>query len=182
MHRAIVVCLALGLLATARNDEGAALGQDRHAALRHDRRHDRTPERGAPAFAAGHRGRAAPGVRATESLGPFVRGLGPADHALNRRRQPGGRSSGWRRASALYGRDPLVAQALPAQLRVDRRLLSRLRRVSTGPGAFVAYAGATRLARRLVLYRLRHRTGTEREVESLRAGVRDAGGSATAGS
>jgi hypothetical protein len=146
MSRVIVISLSLALFATS---VGA---QDRHAALRRDLDTMTvrlggvrpTPQQviaDAQLLTSGYR-----------SLGPFARGFGPADYALNR--DVARRSLEWLgRASLLYGRDPLVAQAF---------LLSY---ESIGgfyrdygpfyqPGAFVAYAGATRLAQRLVLYGL----------------------------
>ena len=110
--------------------------------------HARTPWRRPPDVSANHRRFAAPDI-GYRSLVPFVRGYGPADYALNR--LVARRSLEWLgRASVLYGRDPVGGAGVPEQLRVDRRLLSRLRAVLQ-PGAFVAYAGATRLAQRMVL-------------------------------
>jgi hypothetical protein len=167
MRRAIVVCLALGLLATAGTsardeEEGAAGGQDRHAALRHDldvmsarlsgaRPPSQQVIADAQLLASGYR-----------SLVPFVPGFGQADHALNRRLAR--RSLEWlSRASVLYGRDPLVAQAF---LQSYDSIGGFYRDYGPyyRPGAFVAYAGAARLARRLVLYRL-DTDRFEREME-----------------
>jgi hypothetical protein len=129
----------------------SATAQDRHAALRHELD-----------VMSGHLGvrptaqqviadaeRLASGYR---SLGPLASGFGPADYAVNR--ELARRSLDWlTRASYLYGRDPLVARAVLlgydsiGGFYRDYGLFYR-------PGAFVAYAGATRVAQRLVLYGL----------------------------
>jgi hypothetical protein len=83
------------------------------------------------------------------SLGPFVRGFGPSDYTYNR--LVARRSLEWLgRASLLYGRDPLVAQAF---LGSYESIGGFYRDYGSfyHPGAFVAYAGATRLAQRMIL-------------------------------
>jgi hypothetical protein len=146
MVRAIVVSLLLALFA-------ASVGaQDRHAALRRDLDNmtlhlggvHPTPEQvitDAQLLTSGYR-----------VLGPFARGFGPADYTLNR--LIARRSLDWLgRASLLYGRDPLVAQAV---LLGYESIGGFYRDYGPfyQPGAFVAYAAATRLAQRLVLYGL----------------------------
>jgi hypothetical protein len=82
------------------------------------------------------------------SLGPFVRGFGPSDYAYNR--LVARRSLEWlSRASLLYGRDPLAAQAFLSSY----DSIGGFYRDGSfyHPGAFVAYAGATRLAQRMIL-------------------------------
>lgn len=149
--------------ASARGQQrGAAVLQDRHAELRREvdamtarlRARQPTPQQviaDAQRLESGYR-----------SLVPLVRGFGPGDYALNRAlaRQ----SLEWlARASLLYGRDPLVARAFLRSYDAiggfycDYDPFYR-------PGAFVAYAGATRLARRLVLDG-RDATRFERELE-----------------
>jgi len=83
------------------------------------------------------------------SLGPFARGFGPSDYASNR--LVARRSLEWLgRASLLYGRDPLVAQAFLSSYESIGGFY-RDYGAFYHPGAFVAFAGATRLAQRMVL-------------------------------
>lgn len=81
------------------------------------------------------------------SMAPHVRGFGPADYAMNR--EVARRSLVWlSRAGAYYANDPLAARAfLDAydSIGVFYRDYGRF----YSPGAYVAYAGATRLAQRL---------------------------------
>ena len=81
------------------------------------------------------------------SLGPLVGGFGPADYAMNR--DMARRSLTWlSRAGYMYRSDPLAARAfLDAydSIGVFYRDYGRF----YSPGAYVAYAGATRLAQRL---------------------------------
>ena len=81
------------------------------------------------------------------SLGPSVRGFGPADYALNR--DMARRSLAWlSHAGVVYAHDPVAARAfLDAydSIGVFYRDYGRF----YYPGAYVAYAGATRLAQRL---------------------------------
>jgi hypothetical protein len=165
MRRIMFVSATIALVvatASAREQRGAAVLQDRHAALRREvdlmnarlRAPQSTPQQvivDAQRLESGYR-----------SLVPFVPGFGPGDYALNRAlaRQ----SLDWlARASLLYGRDPRVAQAFLRSYDAiggfycDYAPFYR-------PGAFVAYAGATRLARRLVLDG-RDTTRFERELE-----------------
>lgn len=154
MLRTIVICLSVGLLATSgaiagQGGRGAPGAQDNQAALRRDldtmtarlSGGRPTPQQviaDAQLLASGYR-----------SLGPFVRGFGRADYALNR--EVARRSLEWlARASVLYGRDPFVAQAF---LRSYDSIGGFYRDYGPfyRPGAFVAYAGATRLAQRMVL-------------------------------
>ena len=83
------------------------------------------------------------------SLVPWVGGFGPTDYALNR--QVARLSLGWlSRATSLYWTNPLVARAVMDSydsIGGFYRDYGRFYR----PGAFVAYAGATRLAQRLIL-------------------------------
>jgi hypothetical protein len=96
------------------------------------------------------------------SLGPLVRGFGPADYAYNR--EAARRSLEWlARASLLYGHDALVAQALLGSYDSIGGFYTDYGPFYQ-PGAFVAYAGATRLAQRLVLER-RDPDRFEREFE-----------------
>ena len=154
MLRSIIVCLSLGLLVTSDasaggQGRGAARAPDSQAMLRRDIDNMTTRLSGvrptsqqviadAQLLASGYR-----------SLAPFVRGFGPADYAVNR--LVARRSLEWlARASVLYGRDPLVAQAFLSSYDsiggFYRDYGSFYR-----PGAFVAYAGATRLAQRMIL-------------------------------
>jgi len=156
MHRTIIMCLSLSLPATpgalAADQGRGAVGRDpqnHQAALHHDldtmtaRMTGLRPTRqqviaDAQVLTSGYR-----------SLAPFVGGFGPADYALNR--QVARRSLEWlARASMLYGRDPVAAQAF---LRTYESIGGFYRDHGPfyQPGAFVAYAGATRLAQRLVL-------------------------------
>lgn len=82
------------------------------------------------------------------SLGPLVRGFGPADYAVNR--EMARRSLSWlSRANLLYASDPLAARAfLDAYDSIGGFYRDGGRFYS--PGAYVAYASATRLAQRLV--------------------------------
>ena len=82
-------------------------------------------------------------------FGPLVGALGPADYALNR--QMARRSLVWLgRSSLWYRTDPLVTRAY-----LDAYdSIGAFYRGHGGwyyPGAYVAYAGATRLARRLAM-------------------------------
>jgi len=81
------------------------------------------------------------------SLGPLARGFGPADYAYNR--EMARRSLYWlSRANIRYAGDPLAARAfLDAydSIGVFYRDYGRF----YAPGAYVAYASATRLAQRL---------------------------------
>jgi hypothetical protein len=154
MRRTIVMCLSMGMLATAGmsaggQGRGAGGAAGNQAAFRNDldAMHARLG-----------------GVRPTaqqiiadsrlltsgyRSLVPFVRGYGPADYALNR--LVARRSLEWLgRASVLYGRDPLVAQAFLSSYESIGGFY-RDYGPFYQPGAFVAYAGATRLAQRMVL-------------------------------
>jgi hypothetical protein len=81
------------------------------------------------------------------SLGPLVRGFGPADYAVNR--EMARRSLSWlSRANILYAGDPLAARAfLDAYDSIGGFYRDNGRFYS--PGAYVAYASATRLAQRL---------------------------------
>lgn len=83
------------------------------------------------------------------SLVPWVPGFGPSDYAINR--QVARLSLNWLgRAGSLYWTNPLVARAVMDgydSIGGFYRDHGRFYR----PGAFVAYAGATRLAQRLVL-------------------------------
>ena len=81
------------------------------------------------------------------SLGPLVRGFGPADYALNR--EMARRSLYWlSRANLQYAGDPLAARAfLDAYDSIGGFYRDNGRFYS--PGAYVAYASATRLAQRL---------------------------------
>jgi hypothetical protein len=83
------------------------------------------------------------------SLVPLVRGFGPSDHAINRR--VARLSLAWLASvGVLSAADPLVARAVLTTYDAiggfyrDYGLFYQ-------PGAFVAYAGATRLAQRLIL-------------------------------
>jgi hypothetical protein len=154
MLRSIIVCLSLGLIVTSNamaggQGRGAARAPDHQAAFRLnlDGMHARlggvrpTPQQiiaDSRLLSSGYR-----------SLVPFVRGYGPSDYALNR--LVARRSLEWLgRASVLYGRDPLVAQAFLSSY----DSIGGFYRDYGGfyqPGAFVAYAGATRLAQRMVL-------------------------------
>jgi hypothetical protein len=83
------------------------------------------------------------------ALGPVVRGFGPADYAVNRLMAR--RSLDWlAHAGRLYSRDPLVAQAVLASYESIGGFYRDYGRFYQ-PGAFVAYASATRLAQRLIL-------------------------------
>jgi hypothetical protein len=81
------------------------------------------------------------------SLGPLVRGFGPNDYVVNR--EMARRSLYWlSRANLMYAGDPLAARAfLDAydSIGVFYRDYGRF----YSPGAYVAYASATRLAQRL---------------------------------
>ena len=153
MLRTIVLCMSVGMFAApgalaGGQGRGVPAG-DSQAALRRDldtmtaRLGGGRPTRqqviaDAQLLSAGYR-----------SLGPFVGRFGPADYALNRYVARG--SLEWlSRASLLYGRDPLVVQAFLSSydsIGGFYRDYGRFYR----PGAFVAYAGATRLAQRLIL-------------------------------
>ncbi|PYR92256.1 MAG: hypothetical protein DMF84_14195 [Acidobacteria bacterium] len=149
--------------ASARDDEqGAFDAQDRHAELRRDVDAMTTRlggERPTTHQVIADAQRLASGYR---SIVPLVRTFRPADYALNR--QVARRSLEWlARATALYGRDPLVARAFLRSYDAiggfycDYGPFYR-------PGAFVAYAGATRLAQRLLLDG-RDNNRFERELE-----------------
>jgi len=154
MFRTIAVCCCLGLLASpdVLAQRGGIGAQNSHAALRHDldtmtirlggvRPSSQQLIADAQLLTSGYR-----------SLGPFARGFGPADYALNR--EVARRSLEWLgRASVLYPRDPLVAQAFLSSYDSIGGFY-RDYGPFYQPGAFVAYAGATRLAQRLVLYGL----------------------------
>jgi len=145
MRRRIAITALLGFVAAS------AAAQDRHAALRRDL--DAMTARLA-LHPTGQQVAADAQMLASEyrSLGPYARAFGPGEYAVNR--AIARRSLDWLwHASLLYGRDPEVAQAF--LLGYD----------SIGgfyrdygpfyqPGAYVAFAGATRLAQRLVLYGL----------------------------
>jgi len=83
------------------------------------------------------------------SLVPLVRGFGPTDYALNR--EVARRSLAWlARAGVLYTGNPVVARAV---METYDSIGGFYRDYGPfyRPGAFVAYAGATRLAQRLIL-------------------------------
>jgi hypothetical protein len=154
MLRIIVICVSVGLVAAS----GASAGNQRrggggspnsHAALRHDLDTMTTRLSGVrptPQQVIADARLLTSGYR---SLVPFVRGFGPADYALNR--HVARRSLEWlARASLLYGRDPLVAQAFLSSYDSIGGFY-RDYGPFYHPGAFVAYAGATRLAQRLIL-------------------------------
>ncbi len=81
------------------------------------------------------------------SFGPLVGGFGPADYALNR--DVARRSLLWlSRAAPLYAADPLAARAFMDAYDSIGGFYRDYGRFYS-PGAYVAYAGATRLAHRL---------------------------------
>jgi hypothetical protein len=154
MRRTIVTCLSLALLAAAgasagEQGRGAGGSVNSQAAFRHDldgmharlggvRPTSQQIIADARLLTSGYRG-----------LVPFVHGFGPTDYALNR--LVARRSLEWLgRASVLYGRDPLVAQAFLGSYESIGGFYRDYGRFYQ-PGAFVAYAGATRLAQRMVL-------------------------------
>jgi hypothetical protein len=100
--------------------------------------------RGTPQQAIADAQRLATGYR---SLGPHVRGFGPNDYAVNR--EMARRSLYWlSRANIMYAGDPLAARAfLDAYDSIG--LFYRDYGYFYSPGAYVAYASATRLAQRL---------------------------------
>jgi hypothetical protein len=153
MLRTIVICVSTGLLAASSvSAQGGGRAQNSHAALQRDIENMTarlggarlTPQQviaDAQLLSSGYR-----------SLGPFARGFGPADYAINR--DVARRSLEWLgRASVVYGRNPLVAQSFLASYD-SIGTFYRDYGAFYQPGAFVAYAGATRLAQRLMLYGL----------------------------
>jgi hypothetical protein len=154
MRRTILVGISLGLMfvpsASAREgQQGGGRGQDRHAELRRDvdaMTARLAGQRPTSQQAIADAQRLTSGYR---SLVPFVRGFRPADYVLNI--ELARRSLEWlARATPLFGRDPLAASAFLRSYDAiggfygDSAPFYR-------PGAFVAFAGATRLARRLIL-------------------------------
>jgi hypothetical protein len=156
MLRTIVSCVGLTLLATAgvlaggqRGGRGVAAASTYHVAIGRDldvmtarlggvRPTSQQIIADARLLTSGYR-----------SLGPFVHGFGPSDYTYNR--LVARRSLEWlSRASLLYGRDPLVAAAF---LSSYDSIGGFYRDYGSfyHPGAFVAYAGATRLAQRMIL-------------------------------
>jgi hypothetical protein len=167
MHRIVIVCMSLGLLslssASARDaPRGPADPRDRHAELRRDvdamtARLDRQRPTSQQVIADAQR--LTSGYR---SLVPFARSFQPADYALNI--EIARRSLEWlARATGLFGRDPLVASAFLRSYDAIGGFYSD-HGPFYRPGAFVAFAGATRLARRLVLDG-RDSSRFERELE-----------------
>lgn len=154
MRGTIAICIAVGFLSgtivpASGRSQGRGAPQDRHAAVRRD----------VDAMTARMRGprstteqviadaqRLTSGYR---SIVPYVGGFGPADYALNR--ELARLSLAWLgTASLLYGRDPLAARAFLGSYDAIGGFYCNHGPFYL-PGAFVAYAGATRLAQRLVL-------------------------------
>jgi len=167
MRRTIVVCISLGLLfvpsASAHDRQRSGGGvQDRHAELRRDvdamtarlggqRATSQQVIADAQRLTSGYR-----------SLVPFVRGFQPADYVLNI--ELARRSLEWlARATLLFGRDPLVASAFLRSYDAIGGFYGDYGPFYR-PGAFVAFAGATRLARRLI-FDGRDPNRFERELE-----------------
>jgi hypothetical protein len=83
------------------------------------------------------------------ALGPHVRGFGPRDYAMNR--EIARRSLDWlSRASLVYGRDPYVGRAFLLSYGTIGSFYHDYGPFYH-PAAFVAYAGAARIARRFIL-------------------------------
>lgn len=142
MLRHTVLCLSLGLLATSgllADGQGRGAGAAPNSQFAIGRDLDRMTARlggvrptsqqviaDARLLTSGYR-----------SLVPFVRGFGPADYAYNR--LVARRSLEWlARASTLYGRDPLVAQAFLSSYESIGGFY-RDHGPFYQPGAFVAY-------------------------------------------
>jgi hypothetical protein len=152
MVRITVVAVAAAVLTwdgniDAREQNGA--GANPQAALQRDLQTMASEISGpgrTPRQAMQHLERLVYGYRA---LGPWVGGWGPADYALNRTlaRQ----SLAWLgRTSVWYMNDPVAARAyLNAYDTIGGFYRDQGR--FYGPGAYVAYAGGARLARRLAL-------------------------------
>jgi hypothetical protein len=148
MLRPVVICLSIGVLAApgtsarqvAPNGQ-TAFGRDLDAMAARLGAGRPTPRQliaDAQLIASGYR-----------SLGPHVRRFGPADYTLNR--LVARRSLEWlSRAGAIYRRDPLVAEAFLRSYDSIGGFYAHYAPFYR-PGAFVAYAGATRLAQRLIL-------------------------------
>jgi hypothetical protein len=162
MVRVVVMLACIGVAAAATATQRPAPPSNAQAVLRSDldgmtarlgggRATSRQVVADAERLVAGYR-----------SLGPLVRTFGPGDFALNR--DVGRRSLSWlARAGALHAGDPVVARAFLGAYDAIGGFY-RDRRHFYVPGAYVAYAGAARLAQRLAFARGDY-TGFERELE-----------------
>jgi hypothetical protein len=153
MHRTIAIGISVALLslpsASAGDRQGGARAQDRHAELRRDvdamtarlagpRPTSQQVIADAQRLTSGYR-----------SLIPLVGGFRPADYVLNI--ELARRSLEWlARATTLFGRDPLAASAFLRSYDAIGGFYGNYGSFYR-PGAFVAFAGATRLARQLLL-------------------------------
>jgi hypothetical protein len=158
MIRLIKWGLPLCLVAVA----ASASGQDPQAALRRDvdAMTANLGSRMTPQQVAADAQRIAAGYR---SLGPYARGFSASQLAANR--DVARRSLAWlSRASMMYGRDPIVAQAFFAGYDSIGNFYQDFGPLYQ-PGAFVAWSGASRLARRMAYWQAGDASRYERDME-----------------